>query len=127
MENEKSHEWDDHAWFGLDATSRYGPAPAERSPPASHYAVQWLARAARAYVPPQPDDEHTNLGWDGALSGFTTHPLKDGAWLSLKITDLTLALHVGEKSTQVQSFSLEGCPDAQVGQWLSERLGARGL
>ena len=44
----------------------------------AHYAVQWLGRVARAYVPPQPDDEHTNLGWDGALGGFTTHPLKDG-------------------------------------------------
>src|SRR5215813_12086940 len=76
-----------------------------------HYAVQWLARAARAYVPPQPDDEHTNLGWDGALDGFTTHPLKDGAWLSLKITDLTLALHVGEGRTHVQSFSLDSRPD----------------
>src|SRR5215471_7967335 len=40
----------------------------------AHYAVQWLARAARAYVPPQRDDEHTNLGWDVALGGFTTHP-----------------------------------------------------
>jgi hypothetical protein len=93
----------------------------------AHYAVQWLARAARAYVPPQPDDGHTNLGWDGALGGFTTHPLKDGAWLSLKITDLTLALHVGEGSTHVQSFSLDGRPDAQAGQWLSKQLGARGL
>src|SRR5262249_7419760 len=36
----------------------------------AHHAVQWLARAARAYIPPQPDDEHTNLGWDGALGGF---------------------------------------------------------
>ena len=93
----------------------------------AHYAVQWLARAARAYVPPQPDDGHTNLGWDGALGGFTTHPLKDGAWLSLKITDLTLALHVGEGSTHVQSFSLDGRPDAQAGQWLSKQLAARGL
>ena len=93
----------------------------------AHYAVQWLGRAARAYVPPQPDDEHTNLGWDGALDGFTTHPLKDGAWLSLKITDLTLALHVGEGRTQVQSFSLDGRSDAQARQWLSEQLGARGL
>jgi hypothetical protein len=93
----------------------------------AHYAVQWLARAARAYVPPQPDDEHTNLGWDGALDGFTTHPLKDGAWLSLKITDLTLALHVGEGRTHVQSFSLDGRSDAQARQWLSEQLGARGL
>ena len=93
----------------------------------AHYAVQWLGRAARAYVPPQPDDEHTNLGWDGALDGFTTHPLKDGAWLSLKITDLTLALHVGEGRTQVQSFSLDSRSDAQARQWLSEQLGARGL
>jgi hypothetical protein len=93
----------------------------------AHYAVQWLARAARAYVPPQPDDEHTNLGWDGALHGFTTHPLKDGAWLSLKITDLTLALHVGEGRTHVQSFSLDGRSDAQARQWLSKQLGAQGL
>jgi len=93
----------------------------------AHYAVQWLARAARAYVPPQPDDEHTNVGWDRALSGFTTHPLKDGAWLSLKITDLTLALHVGEGNMHAQSFSLDGRSDAQARQWLSEQLGARGL
>src|SRR5215467_12096262 len=84
----------------------------------AHYAVQWLARAARAFIPPQPDDEHTNLGWDGALDGFTTHPLKDGAWLSLKITDLTLALHVGEGRTHVQSFSLDSRSDAQARQWL---------
>src|SRR5207237_9472192 len=89
----------------------------------AHYAVQWLARAARAYVPPQRDDGHTNLGWDGALGGFTTHPLKDGAWLSLKITDLTLALHVGGGSTHVQSFSLDGRPDAQARQGQGEQLG----
>ena len=93
----------------------------------AHYAVQWLGRAARAYVPPQPDDEHTNLGWDGALDGFTTHPLKDGARLSLKITDLTLALHVGEGRTHVQSFSLDSRSDAQARRWLSEQLGARRL
>ena len=38
----------------------------------AHHALQWLARAARAYVQPQPDDGHTNLGWDGVLGGFTT-------------------------------------------------------
>ena len=38
----------------------------------AHYAVQWLGRAARAYVRPLPDDEHTNLGWDASLGGFTT-------------------------------------------------------
>jgi len=90
----------------------------------AHYAIQWLARA---YVPPQPDDEHTNLGWDGALGGFITHPFKDGAGLSLKVTDLTLALHVDKGGTHVQSFSLDGRSDAQAREWLSEQLGARGL
>ncbi len=42
----------------------------------AHYGAQWLARAARAYVPPQPDDGHTNLGWDDGFEGFTTHPLQ---------------------------------------------------
>jgi hypothetical protein len=93
----------------------------------AHYAIQWLARVARAYIPPQPDDGHTNLGWDGALGGFTTYRLKDGARLSLKITDLTLALHGGEASAHVQSFSLDGRSDAQARQWLSKQLDARGL
>ena len=64
----------------------------------AHYAVQWLARAARAYVPPQPDDGHTNLGWDDTFGGFTTHRMKDGTRLSLKIADLTLVLHGGERT-----------------------------
>ena len=28
----------------------------------AHYAVQWLARTARAFITPQPDDGHTSLG-----------------------------------------------------------------
>ena len=51
----------------------------------AHHAVQWLARAARAYVPPQPDDGHTSLQWDDGLDGFITHSLKDGSRLSLRI------------------------------------------
>ncbi len=36
----------------------------------AHYAAQWLARAARAYIPPRPHDGHTNLGWDDAFGGL---------------------------------------------------------
>ena len=80
---------------------------------------------ARAYVPPQPDDNHTNVGWDDALRGFTTHPFADGAWLSLRITDLTLGLHVGGGA--VRSFALDGRSDAQARRWLGDELRARGL
>jgi hypothetical protein len=90
----------------------------------AHHAAQWLARAARAYVPPQPDD-HTNLGWSNTFDGFTTHLMQGGMCLSLKIADLTLVLHCGERT--IQSFSLDGRTDAQARQWLGEQLGARGL
>jgi hypothetical protein len=86
----------------------------------AHYAAQWLARSARAFVPPRPDDEHTNLGWDDARDGFTTHALKDGVRLGLKVADVTLVLLSG-------LFPLNGRSDAQARQWLGEQLAAQGL
>ena len=91
----------------------------------AHHAAQWLARAARAYVPLQPDDGHTNLGWSNTFDGFATHLMQGGTCLSLKIADLTLVLHSDERT--IQSFSLDGRTDAQARQWLGEQLGARGL
>ena len=70
----------------------------------AHHAVQWLARAARAFVPPQPDDSHTNLGWDNALDGFVTHPLTGDLRLGLRITPLILVLTGPDrKSTRLNS------------------------
>jgi hypothetical protein len=63
-----------------------------RGPLRGHYAVQWLARAACALVPPQLDDNHTNFGWDDAVGGFTTHPLKGDVRLGLKLVDLALGI-----------------------------------
>jgi Family of unknown function (DUF5996) len=92
----------------------------------AHHAAQWLARAARAYVPPQPDDGHTNFGWNEALGGFTTHRLTGGERLSLRIADLTLILHSDERRVPIQSFTLDG-RDAEARKWLGEQLSARGL
>src|SRR5271163_352695 len=93
----------------------------------AHYAVQWLARAARAYAVPQPDDGHTSLQWDDGLNGFITHPLKDGGRLSLRINSLTLELHSANEPTGVQSLPLEGRSDVQVRRWLGEQFAARGI
>jgi hypothetical protein len=93
----------------------------------AHHAVQWLACAARAFVPPQPDDNHTNLGWDGALEGFTTHPLKDDLRLGLRLTDLSIALLGGNRKASMHPLCLSGRPDAQARHWLTEQLGAHGL
>jgi hypothetical protein len=90
----------------------------------AHHAVQWLARAARAFVPPQPDDSHTNLGWDDALDGFTTHPLPGGLRLGLHIPLLTLVL-MG--TTAQQRFALDGPTDADARRWLGEQIAAHGF
>ena len=93
----------------------------------AHHAVQWLARAARAYVPPTADDRHTNLGWDDALAGLTTLALSHGTVLALKMADLTLMLWDGPDRTGPQAISFQGRRDADIRQWLGRQSSAQGL
>lgn len=93
----------------------------------AHYGAQWLARTARAYIPPRPDDQHTNLGWDDALEALTTHALPDGAVLALRIPDLSLVLRPAERGSGPPAISLDGRSDADIRGELGALLGARGL
>jgi hypothetical protein len=89
----------------------------------AHYAAQWLARAARAFIPPRPHDGHTNLGWDDAFGGLVTHPLPDGSRLGLRVADLTLAF----LDAHPQQLPLDGRADAEVRTWLGGHIAARNL
>ena len=89
----------------------------------AHYAAQWLARAARAYVPMQPDDRHTNLGWDDVFGGLVTHPLPDGSRLGLRIADLTLAFI----DVHPHPLPLDGRSESEVRTWLGGHIAARAL
>src|ERR1043165_6789993 len=89
----------------------------------AHYAAQWLARVARAYIKPQPQDRHTSLGWDEAFGGLVTHPLPDGSRLGLRIADLTLCF----LDVHPHSFPLDGRADAEVRTWLGGHVAARNL
>jgi len=98
----------------------------------THYAVQCLAKFARAALPAQPDDSHTNLGWDDGLDGFVTHPLPDGARLGLRLRDLTLTAEGGEAGRAERAISLIGRTDAEARAWMDlalsrDRLDARAL
>jgi hypothetical protein len=92
----------------------------------AHYAAQWLARTARAYIPPRPDDGHTNLGWDNAFDGFTTHPLHGGMRLALRIPDLTLAL-LDKDGKPAQALALNGKTQAEARDWLGPQMQVLGL
>jgi hypothetical protein len=90
----------------------------------AHYAVQWLARAARATIAAQADDRHTSLGWDDGFGGFVSHPLPGGVRIGLRIADLTLAVLGG---VGLHELPLDGRADADVQAWLGARLAATGL
>ena len=93
----------------------------------AHYAVQWLARAARVFVPPQPDDSHTNLGWDDAVGGFTMHSLKGDVRLGLKFVDLALVVVGHEGNGPEAAFRLGGNADLDARRWLQEQVAERGV
>ena len=93
----------------------------------AHYAVQWLARTARAFITPQPDDRHTSLGWDQALNGFTTHALASGIRLGLNIPELKLVLLGRTGPASTASCTLHGHTDAQARIWLGKQIGAHGF
>ena len=98
----------------------------------AHYAVQWLARAARAYATPGPNDQHTNLGWDDAITGLTTHALPQGSVMGLSISDLKLFWSdgpptVGAAMAGAPAISFEGRRDADIRQWLGRHSSAKGL
>lgn len=88
----------------------------------AHYALQWLARSARAYIPPQPDDGHTSMDWDYRIPGFKTQQFNNGMWMSLQIGNLTLTLR--DKTVDAaEDLLLNGQDDLRVRQWLGEHLG----
>ena len=88
----------------------------------AHFALQWLARAARAYATPAPNDHHTNLGWNDAIRGFTTHTLPQGAVVGLDIAQLMLTLW--DSMSPPQSIDLQGRRDVEIREWLGRHLSA---
>lgn len=93
----------------------------------AHYGLQWLARAARAYIPPEPDNSHTCLHWDTALDAFMTQSFANSTRLLLQVPTLTLAVQGDEGANASQSLVLNGQTDVQVRQWLGKQLEARRL
>jgi len=91
----------------------------------AHAATQWLARAAYAYIPVQPNDAHSNLGWDDIRGGLVTHALPDGTYIGLRFRDLTLMIFTSADPTYI--FRLAGRRDADVREWLGNAVAERGL
>ena len=94
----------------------------------AHYAVQWVTRAARANLPAEDDDSHSNLGWDAARGALVSHHMagSDGpVRVGLEIAGMVL--HADCKSAGSGELPLNGHSNIEAGAWLDERLNICGL
>jgi len=85
----------------------------------AHRALQWPALAARANLKPKADDSHSAFTWDADHAALLTQPLKKGYRAGLRLGTLELVL-IGPERTEV--CGLIGSVDADVSQWLDEKL-----
>lgn len=92
----------------------------------AHYAAQWLARAAQAFIAAKPDDSHMNLGWEDDLGGFATHKLQ-GARIGMKLIPLSIVTLEGRDNTPGRALSLHGHKDSDVRTWFGETANSLGL
>jgi len=91
----------------------------------AHYAAQWVARTARAFVDSDPDDSHTNMRWADAMDGLVGNRTRYGWQLGLRLTDLTLMLLHDVAAVPPSLCGLDGRTDADVRQWLGNELAGR--
>jgi|KBSMisStaDraftv2_1062788.scaffolds.fasta_scaffold230923_1 hypothetical protein len=95
----------------------------------AHHAVQWVARAACANIPPMPGDTQSNMGWNRDQGALVSHELRGRSntlRVGLAIATMTLiVLH--DKTAVIDRFVLDGKLHADAGAWLDGILGNAGL
>ncbi len=88
----------------------------------AHHAIQWLAKAARNFVPKQPDDSHTALTWNKDLQALMIAPITGGAGtfeMGMRLADLALLIKTDHA---VAPVPLLGHTDRQLEAWVSASL-----
>jgi len=95
----------------------------------AHHAAQWVTRAARANLAAEPDDSHSNFGWERRRRALISRTLvaADG---SLRVAGLRLdrmALFLGKGARTPSEFALDGSRDAVAGAWIDRVAVASGL
>ena len=112
-------------WSELGAVA---PGALEPARLLAHHGVQWVSRAARANLAAEPDDSHSNLGWNEDAGALVSHEVagKDG-WIGLGLRLADLTLFVEADGGAPASIALDGRSDAAVGVALDAALAVHGL
>lgn len=91
----------------------------------AHHAAQWLARAAYAAIPKEPDDSQANLGWDPALNALVSRDFEGGFRIGIRPAELSLLWL--EAGGGMATYWFDGRTDAEAGDWLAQKMKTAGL
>ena len=86
----------------------------------AHHAVQWVARASRAFCKAESDDSHTSLSWDSHAQALMGRSFTSDLTLGLRLEDLTF---LAQSKQGNESYSLIGQTEHAVGEWIAELVG----
>jgi hypothetical protein len=85
---------------------------------AIHQAAQYLATAAKSFLPDQAIDEHTSLYWDASKMSFISHPInEDGAVMAVNLEYYSLDF-LDRYKEEISSFPIGGANHLAIINWI---------
>ena len=90
-----------------------------------HHAAQVANAPAMSYLPPAPDDSHTNFGWSADLRAFVSQrvTLPEPRRFAVRPADLTL-LALDDAGRTASTFPLAGATLAHAHAWARQECAA---
>lgn len=113
-------------WQKLEAIDPRRFEPAEQQ---LHWAAQFIAMAGQSYLPPQPDDRHTNMGWEAGTQRICGRILRQegvNVQVGIDVPGFRLML-MEENGQQLAATPLEGRTREELRQWLEVQLAHLGM
>lgn len=93
-----------------------------------HHAAQLATAMGISYLPPKPDDSHTNLEWLPALEALASNVVRLAKPMRLAVRPNPFALLVlDEHDTPTAELHLNGRTVEGIVRWIRAQLGAYGL
>jgi len=93
-----------------------------------HKVAQFVTKAARANLKAEPDDSHSNIGWNSALKGFLSQPMmNDGSVIFIGASLAPLRIGLFRDDQLISALPLENVPAGDAFAWLDRELQKLGL
>ncbi len=107
---------------------RCAPKDLGRARAMGHKIIQFVTRAARANLPAEPDDSHSNIGWSSSLKSFLSQPFKgNGSATFIGASISPLSIGVFRDAQIVAALPLENTTEGDAAAWLDTELQQLGL